>query len=677
MSSSSARADGKYNSKRQRLDRPALDSLQECLHDGGLTMSALSRVAKSLLNETFGDVSIYNVLKDVNREHFDRVKMDLPLELTSGAPFAWSIASPVKLMELVISASPVMQSMLLLVAEAQGSQGSFTVGIIVGYDEFTPGNVKKPHNERKTMVLSFTVADLEIDALANELFWFTPVAVRSAIISNVKGGWSRMLKDLLKLMFGGGPQSLDGAGVSLVLGGRNYLMFGALKCLISDNDGLRMGLDVKGHAGKRPCFSCYNLWSKGTPLSHDGHHITIECPDFARCEPLQQGTLEDFVRELQDAHGRHLAGTMNAESWVALQKALGINYNADGLLFDIALCRRIGLLRTVRRDWMHGYLQNGVAHDELQLFLQTCSERCGLTLADWRAAFRGNFEFRDVHRWAMRRLWSFFADWVKNFRLHCDASSVMAILFIIGHFAEVVLEARAEVAAECASIIALCRAVRLATRVKAFPRDARLLEQLREAIKKHFQLSKVAYSQRVVLPKHHYNLHIPDQVVADKFLCDMFVLERHHIAIKRVAEPIRNTKIWEVSLLGSVCTWHVKALSACPADMRERLLDPVKNYEGHHGWRISAKAVANGRVACVDDVLLKDHAMSAAHRISAIVEERGTVYVIADCWALVESKKTSSLFRKTDGVLVTPLRDAILAHTWYVDGGYLHVLQMC
>ena len=98
----------------------------------------------------------------------------------------------------------------------------------------------------------------------------------------------------------------------------------------------------------------------------------------------------------------------------------------------------------------------------------------------------------------------------------------------------------------------------------------------RESIKKHFDLAKLAYGSKVVLPKHHYNLHIPAQVEADRLLIDMFVIERHHIAVKRIANNIRDTRVWEESLSTSVFAWHVRRAQTLPMNFRECLLDPVR-----------------------------------------------------------------------------------------------------
>ena len=674
-----------YVSKRTRLSSTrSVQGLQQVLHLGGISVRSLAAIAGALIqdDEAEDDLQLegtmIRLMKGDQREEWSTVKASLKLEMTDGQPVDWVIADPIQLMQVIINNSPALQSQYRKIADEQvartGIQGQITVNIVVAFDEFTPGNLRKPHNERKTMVLSFACCELGTDLLSNDLMWFSPVCVRSTLIGKVRGGWSRMLRDILKRMFGGGPQSLDAAGVPLTLQGQHFLLFGRLSCLISDNDGLRMGLDVKGHAGKRPCLSCYNIWSKNTTAT-DGRAITIEETDFSRCEPLEPEALGEFVQALRDAHALFSAGAMTTKAWEEMQRGLGVNWNADGLLFDDDLRGRLRLLQVLRRDFMHGFLQNGVAHDELQLFLAACSERCGLTLGDWRNAFKAPLEYRGVHRSKMRQLWKFFADWVKNFRLHCDASTMMSILSVLGHFAETALEGRAEIAAERDSLIALCAAIQHAQAVKQNPCDAAELQRLRESIKKHFDLAKLAYGSKVVLPKHHYNLHIPAQVEADRLLIDMFVIERHHIAVKRIANNIRDTRTWEDSLCKSVFAWHIRRARSLPVDFRECLLDPVREYEGT-SWRIASKAQANGRTVCVGDILLNGREMGYAYEVRALVEENGTVFAVGDCWKLHARKHTSATFKKFDGHVTCRLREACVVHSWYVAAGDLVVLTV-
>ena len=68
--------------------------------------------------------------------------------------------------------------------------------LVVVWDEFTPGNMLKPPNERKTMVANFSFLELDSN---NDNSWWTMAVARTALIKKVQGGWSRMLRDLMRL----------------------------------------------------------------------------------------------------------------------------------------------------------------------------------------------------------------------------------------------------------------------------------------------------------------------------------------------------------------------------------------------------------------------------------------------------------------------------------------------
>jgi hypothetical protein len=134
--------------------------------------------------------------------------------------------------------------------------------LIVGFDEFSPGNKLQCDNRRKTMVLSFTFKELGQLALCKALVWHTPVCLRTSVITQVEGEWSHCLSVYLQRHLLG-PCGLATSGVPVVLAdGRPTLIFARLTNLLSDGDGLRMALDWRGHASLKPCFKHYNVFKK-------------------------------------------------------------------------------------------------------------------------------------------------------------------------------------------------------------------------------------------------------------------------------------------------------------------------------------------------------------------------------------------------------------------------------
>jgi hypothetical protein len=137
--------------------------------------------------------------------------------------------------------------------------------LIVGFDEFTPGNKLQCDNRRKTMVLSFTFKELGQMSLSKAMVWHTPVCIRTSCITQIEGEWSHMLSVYLQRQLLG-PCGLATSGVPIVLAGQPTLIFARLTNLLSDGDGLRMALDWRGHASLKPCFKHYNVFKKDSWL---------------------------------------------------------------------------------------------------------------------------------------------------------------------------------------------------------------------------------------------------------------------------------------------------------------------------------------------------------------------------------------------------------------------------
>lgn len=71
-------------------------------------------------------------------------------------------------------------------------------------------------------------------------------------------------------------------------------------------------------------------------------------------------------------------------------------------------------------------------------------------------------------------------------------------------------------------------------------------------------------------PKHHWLLDIAPQIRRDNGILDMFVVERGHLVCKALAEHIRNTSTFDVSLVSGV---HVVQLrNASELSVGDRLI---------------------------------------------------------------------------------------------------------
>jgi hypothetical protein len=251
-----------------------------------------------------------------------------------GSHIDWEFADPNRLLAEAVDHSPGLAAMISDAVRRSPPSMARPWSLIVGFDEFVPGNKLQADNRRKSMVLSFTFRELGPAAMSSALAWHTPVIVRTQIIGQVAGGWSHLLALYLKKQLLG-PSGLATAGVPLTLNGEVVLIFAKLTNLLSDGDGLRQAFNWKGASGLKPCFKHFNVFNKNTDLAaRDPGYVEIGCHDVNAFRSWTPAQLNKMVDLLRAAAARVVARTMTKGEFNDLQITLGLNYNPLGLLAD-------------------------------------------------------------------------------------------------------------------------------------------------------------------------------------------------------------------------------------------------------------------------------------------------------------------------------------------------------
>ena len=241
------------------MSRPAKKHRwQNVLHEGSTTMHGLQRIIAKLGSEPVGRAT----LASANRLQLEKVIHVEAIERLEGEPFLWEMAEPNLLLAEMVSSSPALQEMFAQAAREHKCAEDAPWDLILGFDEFTPGNKLDGKNSRKTMTFSFSVLQLGHHALSQDLCWMTSACIRSSIIREVRGGWSRLLRVPIR-QFMLGPLAAARVGIPLNLHGQLFNMYARVRILFSDLDGLRMAFDWRGAGSTRPCLACSNIWRKG------------------------------------------------------------------------------------------------------------------------------------------------------------------------------------------------------------------------------------------------------------------------------------------------------------------------------------------------------------------------------------------------------------------------------
>ena len=110
-------------------------------------------------------------------------------------------------------------------------------------------------------------------------------------------------------------------------------------------------------------------------------------------------------------------------------------------------------------------------------------------------------------------------------------------------------------------------------------RGFRVADQLDAAILRRDIAFEAAYGESdefsvyhtLYIPKFHHTKHLPDQLRVDGFSQDTFATERKHSMVKLAADPIRNTVVFERSVLSRALLMH---LGSTQNLRKDGLIDP-------------------------------------------------------------------------------------------------------
>ena len=317
------------------LSRDANDACKAICHAGGISNKSLEELLEVLRDHPELLEATHHEVQDEFHARWKRLSTTIPLELVGGGTWDWPVVDPGLLLQSLLAENPNIFSLFaesMINAPCTQERPWHT---LVGFDEFAPGDKLKVDNRRKCMVLDFTFTELGGHNLSRDGVWMTPVVVRHSMIEQVIGGWSRMLRDFLRLLFFG-PHGLSTVGVAVTVGGETLVFWCCMGRLLSDGDGIRLALDWKGAAGLKPCFRHHNVVSKTSGLQSD-IYVDICCADFRRFDLWEPDVLDATIDMLTEAKLRVERGAMTAARLEKLEKAAGYIANPYGLMAGVEL----------------------------------------------------------------------------------------------------------------------------------------------------------------------------------------------------------------------------------------------------------------------------------------------------------------------------------------------------
>jgi len=614
-----------HASKRARFSDESQDVLRGFCRRGSISNKGLQfLLARLKEHPELVDVSRTEMMKQFHAR-FDMVKTSVNLPNRDGRVSEWAIADPGLLLSMVLRERRELANMFVIALEAHPCSESNPWRIIVGFDEFTPGNKTKLDNRKKCMVTSFSFLELGLENLGRDAAWMTPAVALHTSIAQVIGGWPFMLKVLLRLLLVG-PHGLTTTGVPFEVDDKHYVLFGTLSCLLSDGDGLREALDWKGAKGIKPCFRHWNLVNRNTDLVHrdpDRRLVDLTCCDPAKFLSWLPNELEATIDMLTESQRRVAGGTMTVARLENIEKATGFNTNQHGLLADARLRSLFQASKIATFDWMHTALQNGTVTDEVFRYTKAC-EAIGLTHTDIEAYLKEDWQFPANSR-SSHGLHRVFNDYRssssdKADRLKASASEMIGLYGLLRHWAATRVGDHAALRAERVSFEAACDTVDIILQAKrgniAMPVASRMLSN---AVANHLRCHIAAYGADGVKPKHHWMFDIAEQMSSLPLVVDAFIIERIHLRIKRNAEKVHELGVFEKSVMAGVVNSIFDEASKPSSDgLRGATLDNEGTLLGDHLCVGSLRVDAGDVIARGNEVAV----------VSVCAEEDGLCYVV-------------------------------------------------
>ena len=541
-------------------ENPRTQHLQNLLHTGGISVRGLGAILQKLRAADLQKTANRFELAEVNLVRFLQVRhTELVPIIGEVEPFEWEMAHPLRLVSLMIAESAELKRLFEAAAARHPCDAQHRWRIIIGFDEYIPGNKLQLHNQRKCMNLSFTF--LELGLIRQDTVWFTPVILRHSVLDKVQGGWGFLFRRFLNIMLLG-DLGFASTGLALELNGNPFLLYADLEVVLADLDGHRMAFDAKGAGGLRPCLFHPHVVKLGSELTGvDETFVEISCSDPSRFGRARSKDIYADVDLLAVARQRATDGLMTWGRFYNLEKTLGLNHAPHGVFSDVHLRRHVDFASVLTIDWVHCMLADGVFPIEVCLMISAAEGI--VTMKDLESYMKHGWVFPVASRAKGKALWQVFdtARCPSGEKLKGSASEMLGLYSLLRHFVDTRLLAVEGIDLQKASFRASCHVIDVIMlakqgRIPMQQASSTLRAALADQLTKHV----AAYTDSHVKPKHHYMFDVADQWERQGEVVDAFVVERLHLRVKAVAEPIRNTSSFERSCLASLINTHCRVL---------------------------------------------------------------------------------------------------------------------
>ena len=257
-----------------------------------------------------------------------------------------------------------------------------------------------------------------------------------------------------------------------------------------------------------------------------------------------------------------------------------------------------------------------------------------------------------------------------------SASELLMVYPLVREFTMAIVEPTSALELECRSVLCLFEvvdALLLAKRTGASPAVSSKMQAF-------LQAHQAAYGTTHTKPKHHYGLHDCMRAQRGGLMLDCFVHERKHQVLKRAANPTKNTRAFESSVLSRALLEQSRQINALAHD-RCLLGNSVRDASVCAALGVAEAALAKGvrfdglEINTGDLVLF---GVEAGH-VHGAVAAQGSFFLLIEALECSERCRWGSKWRLPKaGLLLLQLQPALVRvpYCWTaLADGRLHLLH--
>ena len=607
---------------------------------------------------------------------FTEVAQTISVPLNDGSAFEWEVAHFGKAVDYLCRECSHFGEIVADLFATRPPTATNPWGMILYFDEAVPGDPLRLDQRKKMMCCYCSIREFGPGLLKHESMWVPLGVIRRNIIKKVPGGWSHVLRLLLRRLLLDEGNLLLGYPMRFLSGS---LVFCSLSHILGDEDALRQAWAAKGSGGVFPCMECHNvsgIGAKSCVREDDDFVVDIGCTDVQR---FRRRSNEELWLQV-DTLSRSKPYLSQAE-FAKQEISMGLVLNEQGLLRDEALRPYCRPMDVQTHDPTHLLFADGICCTELNLLLPRLLA-AGVSFelldqfmnADWSQprALKRSKAIADT--FSPSRCKSFS----KKRELNMFASEVLAICPPLCHLFE---QRPAEgpslsdrLPLELDSFQKLTAVVRLVSRSKHGRVEANALAV---ALKAHGDAFKLAYSGEGVKPKFHYARKLPHQLQRDGTLYDTFVCERKHSMMKQAGHATDNTRVYERTVLTRALALQVGQLK------KGRLQDGLRRGApcpelaamlGVDAAMVGEELVVGGTPLCADDVVFLGE--KACQIVSGVTFETtgttGLALLVHEFTFIARASSVSARWQRSVEMAVHFVRDVAairLSPAWSFEAG--------